>query len=262
MNRIGTNGILTFFPKQLTQANKTTNLIGRKSFSTRIEDDSSKQKHHHDNHASHQHHHYGGFLGAKHQLQHRVKEKVGMKVVEKTTATLLPRLLGLKKRLGAQLLARKVFRGVAIAIPAVGGLFAVAVSYMDGKRALKEYNANNLRAAGAFTVATVFDVVDAVAHLFTALGLTELIHVHHHSIHIAEELSLAAAIIATGAAIAGEVLTPLAATTVKATIEVKDDKHVEQIHLEKRTYETNDERTTVTTIQSEEAVTSKTNKPQ
>ena len=58
----------------------------------------------------------GGMEGVKGQASHRIKEKVGLKVEEKTVQQ-LPRLAILKKRLGFALLTRKLFRGVAIALP-------------------------------------------------------------------------------------------------------------------------------------------------
>ena len=61
-------------------------------------------------------------------------------------------------------------------------------------------------------------MVDAAAHLMIALGTMELIH-GHHIVHLSErenenyliiliDISLAAAIIATAAAIGGEIFTP------------------------------------------------------
>jgi hypothetical protein len=58
----------------------------------------------------------GGHEAAKQQATHRLREKLGMKMIEQSVAT-LPRLAVIQKRIGFQLVARKVFRGVAIALP-------------------------------------------------------------------------------------------------------------------------------------------------
>jgi hypothetical protein len=44
--------------------------------------------------------------GAKHQLKHRAKEKVTLKLVEKLTSLVLPRLIAAKKRLGLRIISR------------------------------------------------------------------------------------------------------------------------------------------------------------
>jgi len=124
---------------------------------------------------------------------------------------LVPRLGILKKRLAGRVLARKLFRGIAIAVPAIGGIFAMIVTYYDSKRALKEWNAKNDKAAYSFGVAAVFDVVDAFAHLLVAFGSIHAFGLHHehHWIHFAENTSLFSAVVATSSAILGEIFTPL-----------------------------------------------------
>jgi hypothetical protein len=59
----------------------------------------------------HDHEHHGGVKGATHQLSHRAREKIGMKVVEKAVSVGAPRLVQMKKRIGVALFARKLVRG-------------------------------------------------------------------------------------------------------------------------------------------------------
>jgi len=177
----------------------------------------------HSNHAGHHEHLKGGYHGAKHQLAHRAKEKIGIKLTETMVSKVAPQLLKIKKRLGVQLLARKFARGAAIAVPAVGGIFGVIVTYFDVRRTLLEYSKKNMKATYLFGFASVFDVVDVMAHIYTALGLSGILH--HAHIHASEELSLIAAIVATTAAIAGEFYTPLPEiphTTTTPQIEEKE----------------------------------------
>jgi hypothetical protein len=105
-------------------------------------------------HTANEKFHYGGIHGAKHQFIHRIKEKIGIKFVETTITKILPRLLQIKKRLGFLLIARKLARGVAIAIPAIGGIFATIVTFYDGKRTKREINQKNIYAALCFGIAT------------------------------------------------------------------------------------------------------------
>lgn len=131
--------------------------------------------------------------GARHQLTHRVKEKVSMKIAEKFVQ-IIP---GLLKRMGNALIGRvlwrKVARGLAVAIPAIGGVFAFFITLVDLKRAMKELKENRNRTAFLlFRWAAVFDIIDVVVHAFIAAGLagffvmfTPDIDLIHHSIHVA-----------------------------------------------------------------------------
>eukprot|EP01121_Diplochlamys_sp_Union-15-3_P000708 TRINITY_DN10591_c0_g1_i2.p1 TRINITY_DN10591_c0_g1~~TRINITY_DN10591_c0_g1_i2.p1 ORF type:complete len:287 (-),score=26.29 TRINITY_DN10591_c0_g1_i2:11-871(-) len=175
----------------------------------------------------------GGLHGAKHQLKHRVKEKVTVKVAEKVVHASLPRLVKrVGKTLGPRLLMVKIGRGLAIAVPAIGGLFASIISVVDFKRWKKEKSLDNKTAATAFLIAFIGDIVDVFAHVITALGLSgvlnNFVHDAHHIhdlIHISEVVSVIAAIIATSAAITGEF------KSVKISPEVKEVK-ILKVHFE------------------------------
>jgi len=156
-----------------------------------------------------EHHHHGGVVGAKHQFSHRAREKIGMKIVEKAMSVGLPRLVAMKKRLGFAIFARKFVRGVAIAVPAVGGIFGTLVAMSDIRRTLKEKERGNRNVMTAFATASFLDIVDVACHGYTAMLLSSA-HWHHHEIHLTEQLSLGAAILATVAAITGEIITPVA----------------------------------------------------
>lgn len=163
-------------------------------------------------HQHHHQHHRGGFHGAKHQLAHRAREKISMKFAEKMVSNVLPRLVKRTgKHLGPRIILTKLGRGLAIAIPAVGGLFAAFITTVDFRRMRKESQLGSVAAARAFGVATVFDIVDCLAHIFTAICLSGKLsiwteHHLHHYIHTSETVSIIAAIIATTAAITGEFL--------------------------------------------------------
>ncbi len=113
------------------------------------------------------------------------------------------------KRLGARIVFTKLGRGLAIAVPAVGGIFAAIITRVDYKRYQTEKNLGNISATRAFGVAAVFDVIDCVAHIWTALGLSGIItaiseHTLHETVHFSETLSVISAVIATASAIYGE----------------------------------------------------------
>jgi len=153
-----------------------------------------------------------GIHGAKHQLQHRVKEKVTVKLAERVVKKSLPRLIKrIGKNLGPRLILTKLGRGLAIAVPAVGGVFASIIAVVDYRRTKKEKRLGNVSASNAFYLAFICDIIDVLAHVFTALGLSGVLDtiVHHQEhlhefIHISEIISVIAAIIATASAITGE----------------------------------------------------------
>lgn len=101
---------------------------------------------------------------------------------------------------------------VAIAVPTIGGIFAILVSYYDGSRTLKyisgrwwELNRTEsttretsqplmpleqplvalLFGTAVLIAFTVFDLVDFCAHFVVAMSALELIH-GHHTVHMAE----------------------------------------------------------------------------
>lgn len=153
------------------------------------------------------HGHLGGVDGAKHQFVHRMQEKVGLKLVEKTVHSNMPRLAASRllkragKKLGFRLIGR-LGRGFIIAIPALGGIFASVIAYYDYRRTFKELEKKRVAVGFSFLVATIFDVVDAMAHVHIALGIGGLLE---HS-HLSENLSIFSAITATTAAIVGELM--------------------------------------------------------
>ena len=108
-----------------------------------------------------------------------------MKFAEKVVSVGVPRIIATKKRLGVALLARKLVRGVAIAVPAVGGIFGAIVAISDYRRTLSEYNKGNQNPAIAFGAAFVFDVIDVLCHAYTAFLLSGT-HWHHHHVHLTE----------------------------------------------------------------------------
>jgi thiamine pyrophosphate-dependent acetolactate synthase large subunit-like protein len=137
-----------------------------------------------------------------------------VKVAEKFVGKVLPRVIKRGgKALGARLILTKIGRGVAIAIPAIGGLFAALITVVDYRRMRHEHAASNLPAAHAFTSAAVCDAIDVIAHLITAAGLSGALatvipdaHLLHDIIHVSETASIISAVIATASAIGGEFL--------------------------------------------------------
>jgi hypothetical protein len=94
-------------------------------------------------------------------------------VAEKFVHQVMPRII---KRTGKHLLGRvlwrKIARGLAIAIPAIGGIFAVIITIVDLRRARQELSERGNRAAFlAFRWAAFFDVIDVFSHVFIAFGL-------------------------------------------------------------------------------------------
>lgn len=112
------------------------------------------------------------FVGAEHQLKHRVREKVSLKVAEKLVHQLVPRIM---KRTGKELLGRvlwrKLARGLAVAIPAIGGIFSCIIFVVDLRRAAKERREGNSGAHRLFRLAAIFDILDVLCHAFIASGL-------------------------------------------------------------------------------------------
>jgi hypothetical protein len=51
----------------------------------------------------------------------------------------------------------------------VGGIFAAFITTLDFRRMRKELQLGNVPASCAFGVATIFDIVDCLAHIFTAI---------------------------------------------------------------------------------------------
>jgi len=112
------------------------------------------------------------------------------------------------KRLGARIVFTKI-GSLAIAVPAVGSIFAAIITRVDYTRYKTEKNLGNISATRAFSVAAIFDVVDCTAHIWTALCFSGIItaipeHSLHETVRFSETLSLISAVISTLSAIYGE----------------------------------------------------------
>lgn len=98
----------------------------------------------------------------------------------------------------------RVTRGVLIALPALGGAFAMYMCFTDYKRALREASDGSLTASKLFLTASGCDAVDAVAHIVIVYGMLE--GWGHHALLNVETISIASAVVSTVGALAGEVV--------------------------------------------------------
>jgi hypothetical protein len=141
-------------------------------------------------------------------------------------------------------------RGIAIAIPAIGGVFAALITLVDFRRSRREIVAGNAPAGRAFGVAAVCDSLDFVAHMLTTAGLSGALaaaiavdpHFVHDIVHLSETASVVSAVVATGSAIAGEFLSVNKEAVVTVQEELAaNDKAEEEFEAEQRNGNTEDE---------------------
>jgi hypothetical protein len=100
--------------------------------------------------------------------------------------------------------ALRIGRGVLIALPALGGVFALYLLKMDKTRAATERKNGARLPSLLFGGAAVTDAVDAVFHFAIAYGVFH--EFSHHVLAQLEEASLACAFISTFCAVMGEIL--------------------------------------------------------
>ena len=101
-------------------------------------------------------------------------------------------------------IALRIGRGILIALPALGGIFALYLLKTDTTRAIKERRNGSRMTFMLFGGAAVTDAVDAVCHFAIAYGVFH--EFGHHLLAQLEEVSLGCAFISTFCAVMGEVL--------------------------------------------------------
>ncbi|CAM9339459.1 unnamed protein product [Discosporangium mesarthrocarpum] len=184
-----------------------------------------------------------GFTAVRHQVEHRATEKVGIKVAERLAERVLEqveeaaaksgervveaaakkvtgRTAAVEKgaRVGGKIILKRwptlvhvserivgrVGRGALIALPVVGGFFSAWIGHSDFRRIKLELKQGSHSAAVFFGGATLADGVDTTAHFLVAWGTYK--GWPTQDILDAGSVSLVAAVVSTGAAVAGEVL--------------------------------------------------------
>jgi hypothetical protein len=111
------------------------------------------------------------------------------------------------------LMLRRLGRGVLIAVPVLGGMFALYLWRQDATRAIAEWKAEKVRRAQLqsssnyswllFALASCADAVDAVCHF----GIGYMIFrgaLGHELSHLLESLSVTCAVVSTACAVGGE----------------------------------------------------------
>jgi hypothetical protein len=96
-------------------------------------------------------------------------------------------------------------KGLTIALPVIGGIFAVTLLQQDFRRLKDEQALHGGTGSSVlfFAGATAADFLDVFLHFFLAYGL--LSHVNHHLLAVAEEWSIGCAVVSTACAVFGEV---------------------------------------------------------
>jgi hypothetical protein len=117
---------------------------------------------------------------------------------------------------GRALMLRRVGRGVLIALPVLGGLFALFLLRQDMSRAIAEWRSRRVKFTPSlrfgnyswvlFASASFADGLDAVCHFAIAYEACGGMMGHGHVSHLLEAISLTCAVISTVSAVGGEVL--------------------------------------------------------
>lgn len=105
---------------------------------------------------------------------------------------------------GAERLVGRLTKGLMIALPAIGGLFALYLFTTDVERIKEEWPHRIKPSLVMFAGATVADLADMFLHFFLFAGL--LAHWSHHKLVVVEKLSLTCAVISTVCAVVGEIV--------------------------------------------------------
>jgi len=150
----------------------------------------------------------------------RVTERVGERVTERVGERALEQ--GISKGVARPLaltiperVALRIGRGVLIALPALGGIFALYLLKMDKTRAIVERKNGSRSTFILFGGAAVTDAVDAVCHFAIAYGVFH--EFSHHLLAQLEEVSLGCAFFSTLCAVMGEVVAYRKRKKVSAT---------------------------------------------
>jgi len=107
-------------------------------------------------------------------------------------------------RKGSTRAMSRVGKGMMIAIPAVGALFATYLMKSDLERIHEEWNRRIAASSLLFVGAGLADLIDMLIHFFIVFGL--LLHGDRHKLVVAEEISMLCAVVSTVCAVAGEVM--------------------------------------------------------
>jgi hypothetical protein len=156
-----------------------------------------------------------------------VSSKIGERLVESTSERLLVERAGEHavassvthsmagvRVAGRAILLRRLGRGILIAVPVLGGMFALYLWRQDMTRAVKEWRKEQIQRANIrkppngswllFALACCADAVDAVCHFCIAYTIcTGAIGLH--TSHLLEAASVACAVTSTACAVGGEV---------------------------------------------------------
>lgn len=103
---------------------------------------------------------------------------------------------------GSERVSIRFAKGMTIALPVVGGVFAIYLLRQDMERCRQEMNGTT--ALAFFLGAAVADLVDVCLHFFIASGL--ILQLRHHALAVAEEWSIGCAAVSTVCAVTGEIL--------------------------------------------------------
>jgi len=134
----------------------------------------------------------------------RIVERQGEKVLERTVERSGEKLVVRMAEGGAERMVIRMTKGLMIALPAVGGLFALYLLKHDIERLKEEWQHKIKSSLLMFAGATAADFIDMCLHFFLFAGL--LAHWSHHRLVVAEKFSLGCAIVSTLCAVFGEIV--------------------------------------------------------
>lgn len=147
------------------------------------------------------------FPSYRERLGERTAERAAERIGEHTAIAGRQSLKGIARPLALTVperVAMRIGRGVLIALPALGGVFALYLLKMDKTRAVEERKLGSRSTFMLFGGAAVTDAVDAVCHFAIAYGVFH--EFGHHLLAQLEEVSLGCAFVSTLCAVMGEIV--------------------------------------------------------
>ena len=145
-----------------------------------------------------------GFERSGERLVERGAKQSGERILERSTTKGPGRVLERIFGISSERIVLRLGRAILITLPVLGGIFALYLLKSDMKRLKEEWDHKFKISSALFLGAGIVDGLDSALHFFIAYALWK--HLSHGRLAVAEEWSLACAIISTVFAVAGEII--------------------------------------------------------